>query len=119
VGCQDALDLRSSKQIGWRNLHHVCSAGPPRERGWPAWFARRQLVPGDYIRDGLRGIAAPIRRPKMLAVASHLALLPAGAERSFAKTIAGTSCALDRPQRGVRIWSPGRRKLSAFDGAAQ
>ena len=21
--CQDALDLRTSKQIGWRNLHHV------------------------------------------------------------------------------------------------
>jgi hypothetical protein len=34
-----------------------------------------------HIRDGLRVIAAPIRRPKMLAVASRLTLLPAGAER--------------------------------------
>ena len=32
---------------------------------------------GGFIRDGLRGIAAPIRRPKMLAVASHLAAPPA------------------------------------------
>jgi hypothetical protein len=80
-GGKCALDVRYSKRIRWRGLHYLDSAGPPREGGWPARLVNRKLGARGYIRDGLRGIAASIRRPKMLAVASHLALLPAVEER--------------------------------------
>jgi hypothetical protein len=76
----------------------VCSAGTPSEGGWPARLVNRQLLLGGHT-----GLIARNRdldpASKMLAVAPHLALLPSTNE-CFAKPIAGTSCALDRPQRG-------------------
>ena len=86
--------------MGWRNLHHVCSAGPPRDGGWPAWLTRHQLQPGVHPgRDGEESLRNPASEDACRHIPTSLSSWQATNE-CFAKTIADTSCAEDRPSRG-------------------
>lgn len=58
------------------------------------------------------------RRPKILAVASHHVVLPAGDERMGREDDRTRPVHWIEPSEGGDRW-PGWRNLSAFDGAAQ